>query len=230
MMKSNYRRPPPVSEDESIYKPDMEDLDPEFGEVELLDLEELVEGRNATDTWTSLYYLTKEFERESKGNHTLVRIKGTKHEKEFIKYLNQKYNDQGETYLDFLKENRIELNTIMTQIGAKRFWNWLYSKIISIFPTRNYLRVIRVPPYEITLPVLDKLNKIVEGKIKDCIEDEKFVIIDELYRVEGFLNTEIKTDEIDDRLNDVVNEDEDITKFNTKLKRVVKSVFKIEVD
>ena len=150
----------------------MEDLDPELGEVELLDIEELVEGRNATDTWTSLKYLTQGFERKSKGNHTLVPIKGTRHERDFINYLNQRYNGQGETYLEFLEENRIELNTIMTQIGAKRFWNWLYSKIISIFPTRNYLRVIPVPPYEITLPVLDKLNEIVGEKIKDCIEDE----------------------------------------------------------
>ena len=68
-----------------------------------------------------------------------------------------------ETYLKFLKENRIELNTIMTQIGAKRFWNWLYSQIIKTFPTRRYYgRVIRVPPYKITLPVIDKLNKILD--------------------------------------------------------------------
>ena len=65
----------------------------------------------------------------------------------------------------------------MTQIGAKRFWNWLYSQIIKIFPTRQYYgRVIHVPPYEITLPVIEKLNKIVDKQIKDCIRDEAFVI------------------------------------------------------
>ena len=49
-------------------------------------------------------------------------------------------------------------------------------------------------------------------------------------RVKGFLNTQIKIEEIDERLNDVVNEDEDITKLNTKLKTVLKSVFNIEVE
>ena len=39
--------------------------------------------------------------------------------------------------------------------------------------------------------------------------------------MKGFLNTEIKIEEIDERLNDVVNEDEDITKLNTKLKTVL---------
>lgn len=193
-------------------------------------IEELVEGREVTSTWRSLKYLTQGLESKSKSDHTRVRIKGTRHERQYINYLNQKYNGQGETYLDFLRHNRIELNSIETRIGAKRFWNWLYSKIIKTFTTRNYLRVIPVPPHEYTLPVLVILNEIVEKKLEDCIEEEAYLQRSKLRRVKGFLNVEIKIDKIDQRFSDVVYENEDISKLNTKLKRVIKSVFKIEVE
>jgi hypothetical protein len=225
----------PVDDDESIYKPDMEDLEPELDDI--LDLDELIEGRNATDTWKNLEYLTQGLERISKSNRSRQPIKGTEHEKQYIDYLNKTYDDgsdgeyNGQTYLEFLEENRIELNTIMTQIGAKRFWNWLYSQIIKTFPTRRYYgRVIHVPPYKITLPVIDELNKILDEQIKDCIHDEALVISKELWKVKGLLNTKVKKLQIDERLTDIVYEDENLTKFSEELERLIKSSFKIDVD
>jgi hypothetical protein len=191
-----------------------------------LDLDELIEGRNATDTWTSLERLTKYLKRKNVFNSTLVPIKGTEHEKKYINYLNTIYNDDYKTYLEFLKTNRIELNTIMTQIGAKRFWNWLYSQIIKIFPIRQYnYRVIDVPPYKITLPILEKLNTMVQKQIKHCVLDEKVAISVELHKVKGLLNTQVKEEQIHERLTDKVNEDENLKKFSKKLERLVKSSF-----
>ena len=215
-----------VEVDESIYKTHMEDLEPELDDI--LDLDELIEGRDATDTWTNLKYLTEGHKRKSEINSARVPIKGTKHERHYINYLNKTYDGDVEgttkTYLEFLEENRIELNTIMTQIGPKRFWNWLYSQIIKTFPTRQYsIRVIHVPPYEITLPIMDKLNQIVDKLISECIREEALVIIDELYKVKGLLNTDVKMDQIHDRLTDKVDEDENLTKFSKKLERLIKS-------
>jgi hypothetical protein len=221
--------PPQVEEDESIYKPDMEDLEPELNDV--LDLDELIERRNSTDTWKNLQRFTEGLKRKSASNKAYIPIENTPHERYYINYLNTEYNDEGETYLDFLEENRIELNTIMTQIGPKRFWNWLYSQIIKAFPTRKYYgRVIYVPPYKITLPIIEELNKIVDKQIKDCIRDEAFVIVDELHKVKGLLNTDVKREQIHERLTDIVNEDENLTKFSKKLERLVKSSFKMDVD
>ena len=216
-------------EDESVYKPDVDDIDPPFGDIGILDFDELVESRGDSDFWKSLKYLTEGIKRKSVGNHKLIPITGTPHEKLYINYLLQKQSYDRikikTTNLEFLEENRIELNTIMTEIGAKRFWIWMYSKIVETFPTRDYTRVIQVPPYKITLPILDKLNSIVDMKIEDCIQDERRVIMDELYQVRGLLNTDVKMDEIDERLNEIVNEDEDIIKFTRKLEKLVKSSF-----
>jgi hypothetical protein len=219
-------------EDESVYKPDMDDLDPAYGEIEELELDELVEGRGVNDNWTSLSYLTQGLKRKSISNHKLIPIKGTRHEKLYIDYLNQKhsYNREQITNLEFLEENRIELNTIMTEIGAKRFWNWLYSKIIELFPTRNYARVIPVPPYEITLPVLDRLNSLAAAMINESIKYEKRNILNGLYFVRGHLNIDEKMYEIDDRLNDKKNANDEIIKLDKKLKKVVKSTFGIDVN
>jgi hypothetical protein len=214
-------------DDESIYKPDMEDLDPELDKI--LDLDELIEGRNTTDAWKNLEYLTQGLKRKSASNNARVPIIGTEHEKQYIDYLNKTYNNEGETYLDFLEENRIELNTIMTQIGAKRFWNWLYSQIIKTFPTRKYdYRVIDVPPYRITLPIMDELNKIVSKQIRDCILEETIDISSELYKVKGLLNTKVKRLQIHEQLKDIVDEDENLTEFSKKLERLVKSSFKMD--
>ena len=118
----------------------------------------------------------------------------------------------------------------MTEIGAKRFWNWLYAKIVETFPTRNYNRVIPVPPYKITLPVLDQLNIIVQRTISERMQDKIHAIKNELHIVRGLLDTEAKTDEIDDRLSDIINKDKHIANLTKKLKRAVRSVFKIDVD
>ena len=220
---------PPVGEekeddDESIYKPDMEDLEPELNDI--LDIDELIEGRNPASTWKGLEYLTQGLKRKNVFNHTLIPIENTLHEKRYINYLNTIYNDDYETYLDFLETNRIELNTIMTQIGAKRFWNWLYSEIIKTFPTRQYnYRIIGVPPYKITLPILEKLNKMVQKQIRDCILDEEITISIELNKVEGFLNTQVKKEQIHERLTDIVDNDENIIKFSERLEQWIDSSF-----
>jgi len=222
------RAPPAAANhDKCAYIPDMEDLDPPFGEIEELDIDELVEKRREGDNWKSLEYLTKGLKRKSISNHKLVPIEGTLREKRYIRYLNEKhiYKGQEITNLEFLRENRIELNTIMTQIGAKRFWNWIYFKMLEQYPTRNYSRVISLPPYEIRIPALEKLNLLVNSQIVNCTEDEIETIRKELKRVPGLLDVELKTDDINDRLNDLVNEDKDLSKVNKGLEKLIDRYF-----
>ena len=63
---------PVDDDDESIYKPDMEDFEPELDDI--LDLNELIEGRDATDTWRNLEYLTQGLKRKSISNNYRVPI------------------------------------------------------------------------------------------------------------------------------------------------------------
>ena len=68
---------------------------------------------------------------------------------------------------------------------------------------------------------------LVGKQIEQCIKYERVAILDELYQFRGLLNTRAKMDEIDERLNDMVNEEEDIDKFSKKLEKLIKSSFNI---
>lgn len=43
-------------------------------------------------------------------------------------------------FIDYLEENRIELNTVLAIVHPQAFWNWLKWKLLEIWPSRNYLR------------------------------------------------------------------------------------------
>lgn len=194
-----------------------------------MNIEALTEQREVGDNWRSLEYLTKGLERKSIDSCYFVPIRGTAQQKRYIEYLNKKIHD-GQTNLEFLKEDRIELNTIMTEIGAKRFWNWLYAKIVKTFPTRNYNRTISVPPYEITLSVLDNLNSIIAEKIETLISNKVDEIKNKLYRVNGLLITDVKEEEIQETLEDMVNDDEEISGVKKTLKELLNKTLNIEDD
>ena len=67
-------------------------------------------------------------------------------------------------------------------------------------------------------------------QIKDCIHDEAFVISKELYKIKGLLKTQVKQEQIHERLTDIVYEDENLTKFSEELEKLIKSSFKTDVD
>ena len=69
------------------------------------------------------------------------------------------------------------------------------------------------------------MNELVDKKIEDCIKDETEDINSELSVVEGHFKVREKKTQIHERLIDIVNSDEEITKINDKLKKVVKSSF-----
>ena len=79
-------------DDESIYKPDTEDLEPELDDI--LDIDELIEGRNTTDAWRNLEYLTQGLKRKSASNNLRVSIRYMPHEKKYINYLNKRHNGE----------------------------------------------------------------------------------------------------------------------------------------
>ena len=48
------------------------------------------------------------------------------------------------------------------------------------------------------------------------------------YKVKGLLNTDVKRQQIHERLTDIVDEDENLTKFSKKLERLIKSSFDVD--
>ena len=91
-------------------------------------------------------------------------------------------------YLDFLKSKRIELNTIENEIGAQRFWNWLKSKLLELFPDRNYNRAISIPMYILT-PTMQLFQQELQDRITEILYDMVNESHAYLSRIQGLIRT-----------------------------------------
>ena len=57
------------------------------------------------------------------------------------------YHNLIKKHHQYLKHHRIELNDVVAEAGAERFWNWLKEKLVARFPERNYNRAVEGPEY-----------------------------------------------------------------------------------
>ena len=94
--------------------------------------------------------------------HDIPALRCNKHHTTYIKYL-QKRTPNGERYIDFLRSKRIELNTIINEVGAERFWEWIKSQLLEQFPNRDYNRAITVPNYVLTPTIREFIDKLGEA-------------------------------------------------------------------
>lgn len=52
--------------------------------------------------------------------------------------------------LSYLRNRRIEIDSIENAIGIDKFWEFIKKKLAERFPTRDYNRAIKVPKYALT--------------------------------------------------------------------------------
>ena len=103
------------------------------------------------------------------------------------------------TYLEYLKNWRIELNTLVDVVGAEVFWNWLKKKTIEAFPNRNYNRAITIPAYLYT-PTMLKFQE----KLKEATKVIMANKVSELKETLGFTEGFKKTDEVSKQIKDIL--------------------------
>jgi hypothetical protein len=140
-------------------------------EDEELDPLDLLEEYNGANHWINLDNLSKGM-RKDRGHRNLYQVENTVHNREYIDILNQsnEFSDGTEqTYIEFIKDKRIELNTVLDEIGAERFWKWLKSKLTETFPSRNYNRAIDVPTYVFT-PTMDEFQEKLQKSIAKMLQ------------------------------------------------------------
>ena len=108
-------------------------------------------------------------------------------------------------FIDWLENNRIELNTVLAVAKPTAVWNWLENKLLQVWPKRDYRRAafltesLRSPTMGKFIEWYDNLTKPI---IKDTITRAEY----ELSDTEGFIEDvdarreEIETDIIDNTL------------------------------
>jgi hypothetical protein len=126
------------------------------------------------------------------------------------------------TFLDYLRDNRIELNTILAAAGPEAFWNWLRHKLLQVWPIRDYRKAIFFNNYMLT-PTMTKFNQWCQEMTKPIIADRVAEAIEELSNVTGLIdNIHDKKREIeDDILNNTLIANEEIKKLDRALREIM---------
>ena len=140
-------------------------------------------------------------------------------------YLSQHYDINGTDiqFIDYLEENRIELNTILAAAKPAPFWNWLRWKLLQLWPNRDYRRggvylndAMQTPTEKKFIEWLAKQTKpVVEASIKKAN--------DVLSAVEGFLeDVDTTQKEIEtDIMENILLKDKKIQKIDLALQSIM---------
>jgi hypothetical protein len=122
--------------------------------------------------------------------------------------------------LYFLKDKRIEIDSIIANVGSEEFWEFIEHKLNERFVKRNYNRAIDVAEFvypDIVKNMLEKLEK----KFAASAAQERNQIKNELLGVSDFLDIEKKEHEIKLRLKNKITGDKSIQTLLEKVKELV---------
>jgi hypothetical protein len=190
-----------------------------------IELEDLEESNAANTHWDGLVGITKKsgklYDSLSDDERTFYRG-----------YLEARPEILGGDirYIDYLKEYRIELNTVLAIVKPQAFWNWLKWKLLKIWPRRNYLRGGLAFRDNIRTPTMNKFidfyQKYTETITKSRLVEDR----DEMRSVRGMYddidefgdNVQIiKKAIMGDVMNDLVLQDKQIQKIDLALVKLM---------
>lgn len=154
-------------------------------------------------------------------------------EKKFYgRYLSKQHEDaNGDTvrFIDYLEENRIELNTILAAAKPEPFWNWLRWKLLQLWPSRNYRRALFIND-SMRTPTYKRFEKWYDKQTEPVIKDRVVEAKNDLLKVEGFYedvdgfedNVNTRKNQIEtDIVDHVLTEDEKIQKIDLGLESIM---------
>ncbi|HJR84195.1 MAG TPA: hypothetical protein VJ772_02380 [Nitrososphaeraceae archaeon] len=196
----------------------------EYGNpFEQLDRRKLRESYIGGDHWTYFRNLSKGAVRDELKQNSWWKV-NNEHDTNYMKFLNTIYmsNDGIDLkYIDFIEHYRIELNTIMDEVGAQRFWYWLKDKLIKTFPKRDYNRAIPVPDYVLTDTMnnfIVKLKVSLSNKLENNVSDIRRAYVD---TNNGFLDTTESLKYAKQYLKNKLENDEEIMQIDSQLQDLI---------
>lgn len=96
--------------------------------------------------------------------------------------------------VEFLKEQRIEIDAILAQVGDERFWEYTMYKLKQLYPKRNYNRAISLPESyskeksDLLPEATKKLMRYIMDLIEDGTKETESAIRTGQQNVDGFLD------------------------------------------
>jgi len=132
--------------------------------------------------------------------------------------------------IDFLKDQRIEIDAILSQVGGERLWEFMMGRLIKLYPVRDYNRAVEFPALETLYPKpIQDLLVYINLHTDDIVKDEQARIEKSLEQVQGMIDINDKKEQIFDQLNKVVENDDSIKSIASKADELLKSFQKKDV-
>ena len=190
-----------------------------------LKLEDLVEGTKQNSHWDALVNLCND---KGKIYDDIVKLsssyaEATRQINASQEYLLQRpFETEDITFVEYLKDHRIELNTILAAAGPQAFWNWLHYKLLQVWPNRDYRRAIFFNNYMLT-PTMTNFFEWCKETTRPVIADRLAQATQELSNVRGLIdNIDNKRQEIEDNiLNNTLLNNKKIQELDKMLQKIM---------
>jgi hypothetical protein len=121
----------------------------------------------------------------------------------------------------YLREKRIEIDSIMEAAGAEKFWKYVIKKLAKQFPERDYNRSLTIQE-NIKPEIYYNFVKMLNDKIKEVLKDDIKKIRNELRNHKGIIeDVQAKEQEISDTLQDLVDKHTKLRPLRTKILEII---------
>jgi hypothetical protein len=124
--------------------------------------------------------------------------------------------------IDFLYNQRVELDAILAAVGEERFFQYIIDTLKELNPKRDYNRAIEVSSKELG-DDYENLITTINNKIAEITKPEVDKIIAELKDIVGFIDVKEKRKGIKQKLVKKLSDNADYKDFADKLTQLVKS-------
>jgi hypothetical protein len=124
--------------------------------------------------------------------------------------------------VDFLDEERVELDAILANVGDERFFQYVTDTLKDLYPQRDYNRAIEISSERVHArheESIDMINK----QVQHIVSNECDKIKEELRGIQGFIDVKEKLIQIKERLRKELAADPYYEDFANKLNELVKS-------
>lgn len=124
--------------------------------------------------------------------------------------------------VDFLDEERIELDAILAKVGDKKFFEYIMETLKKLHPKRDYNRAIVISSEHLQTGHEASIDAI-DSRVGEIVSEESDKIRKELSDVSGFISMVEKYTEIRERLKNKLRDNPYYEDFQNKLSDLIKS-------
>lgn len=125
--------------------------------------------------------------------------------------------------LNYLRNKRIEIDSIENAIGIDKFWEFIKRKLSERFPIRDYNRAIKVPKYALT-ETMNSFQNELQRLLIELSEEKVDGIKSELKKTQNIIDTKEKFNEIYSILSHHLSQNPKVMKIDAYLKDIMKKI------